>query len=255
MLRNQRSMLVAVLLLALWACGPGPASPDAPRPPEADLSLLFIGNSLTYTNGLPGMLERLLEEHGGVDDAYVESVSLPNFGLEDHWNGLSNARQRIEAGGWDVIILQQGPSATEGRPSLIEYSGRFAAEIHSLGARTALYMVWPAEERSFDFAGVSDSYRTAAEQVGGVLYPVGEAWRAAWAGDPSLELYGPDRFHPSPVGTYLAAVVMFEQLSGIDPETLPGVIPSAIGGLPLSAADAAIVHAAAKEANEAFATP
>ncbi|MCH8125145.1 hypothetical protein IIC38_04175 [candidate division KSB1 bacterium] len=32
-------------------------------------------------------------------------------------------------------------------------------------AQTALYMVWPAASRFFDFDGVSDSYKTAAEGV------------------------------------------------------------------------------------------
>ena len=54
--------------------------------------------------------------------------------------------------------------------------------------RLALYMVWPAFNRFFDFDGVSDSYRTAAAQTGSLLFPGGEAWRAAWALDPNLDL-------------------------------------------------------------------
>ena len=54
--------------------------------------------------------------------------------------------------------MQQGPSATEGRPSLLEYAEFFADEIRAVGAEPALYMVWPSQARSFDFEGVSDSY-------------------------------------------------------------------------------------------------
>jgi hypothetical protein len=117
-------------------------------------------------------------------------------------------------------------------------------------------MVWPSEARFFDFDGVSESYTMAAEQVGGLLYPVGEAWRLAWERDATLMLYGPDGFHPSEAGTYLAALVMFQQLTGLSPIGLPPdvVTPSGVV-LGLSAETAAILQEAAAEANELYALP
>ena len=41
-----------------------------------------------------------------------------------------------------------------------------------------------------------------------LVLPVGEAWRSAWRIDPNIALYGPDGFHPSLMGTYLAALVV-----------------------------------------------
>jgi hypothetical protein len=212
-----------------------------------------VGNSLTYWNEMPVILHNLLES-AGAGPLHFEVVAFPNFGLEDHWV-QGSARARIAEGGWEVVILQQGPSATEGRPSLLEYSDRFADEIEAVGARTALYMVWPDRSRPFDFDGVSDSYKTAAESVGGLLFPAGEAWRSAWDRDPDLDLYGSDGFHPSLLGSYLAALVMYEQLSDRDPRELPPEIPSASGTVALSAEVAATVHEAAVEANTRFALP
>ncbi len=239
--------------IALGGCSLDTEPTGPPPPADADLSILFIGNSLTFTNDLPGMLARLLEAEGGVGTVYTEMVAFPNFGLEDHW--VTGARGRIAAGGWDVVVLQQGPSATEGRPSLLEYSQRFAQEIARVGARTALYMVWPARIRDFDFDGVSDSYETAARQVGGLLFPAGEAWRSAWARDPDLGLYGGDGFHPTRMGTYLAALVMYEQLSGRDPHGLPSEMPSPGGSIPLEPEVASLLHDAAVDANAEFALP
>lgn len=48
------------------------------------------------------------------------------------------------------------------------------------------------------------------------LLPVAAAWRTAWRRDPSLELYGPDGFHPSELGTALAALVVYAGLTGAD---------------------------------------
>ena len=171
--------------------------------------VLFIGNSLTYANDLPAMVCAMARSAGR--HVTCESVAKPDYGLEEHWNDRE-ARRTI-ARGWDVVVLQQGPSALpESRRLLVDYTRRFDAEIKKAGARTALYMVWPSRARRGDFPGVSQSYAAAAKDVNGLLLPAGEAWRAAWATDPELQLYGPDGFHPSPIGTYLAALVIYEQI-------------------------------------------
>lgn len=180
--------------------------------------ILFIGNSLTYANDLPAMVCGLARSAGR--QAICESVARPDYGLEEHWNE-KEARQAI-ARGWDVVVLQQGPSALpESRRLLIAYTRRFDAEIKKAGARTALYMVWPSRTRRGDFPAVSQSYAAAATDVKGLLLPAGDAWRAAWATDARLPLYGPDGFHPSPTGTYLAALVIFEQIFAAPPPALP----------------------------------
>jgi len=105
---------------------------------NADLAVLFVGNSLTYTNDLPDMVRRLLQAHGDVGTVEVGTVAFPNFGLIDHWS-QGAARSAIASGQWDCVVIQQGPSATEGRPSLLEYSQRFADDVEAGGGRLALY--------------------------------------------------------------------------------------------------------------------
>ena len=57
------------------------------------------------------------------------------------------------------------------------------------------------------------------------LIPAGDAWRAAWGADSGLQLYGPDGFHPSPIGTYLAALVAYEQIFSAPSPAVP--VPAA----------------------------
>jgi hypothetical protein len=181
--------------------------------------ILFIGNSLTYTNDLPAMVATM----GRADGRRIEceSVALPDFSLEDHWQ-RGDAQQAIARGGWTMVVLQQGPSALpESRAQLIESTRRFDREIRKVGASTALYMVWPSRARRGDFGGVSASYSAAAKAVSGVLIPAGDAWREAWALDATLPLYGPDGLHPSTIGTYLAALVIYQQLTGQLPRAAP----------------------------------
>lgn len=209
-----------VAVVALSAVLLAPAGAAAQHSPDT-LSVLFIGNSLTIENDLPAMVRALLESAG--INVRVASLAQPGYGLEDHWR-LGVARKMIAGGGWDVVVLQQGPSATEGRPSLLEYSARFAEDIEAAGGQAALYMVWPARHRFFDFDGVRKSYAMAADSANGLLLPVGDAWRAAWRLDPDVALYGPDGFHPGPAATYLAALVICQRLAGLDPRALPAVL-------------------------------
>jgi hypothetical protein len=184
--------------------------------------ILFVGNSLTYANDLPAMVCALARSSGR--QAICESVAKPDYGLEEHWNDRE-ARTAI-ARGWDVVVLQQGPSALpESRRLLVAYSRRFDAEIRKAGARTALYMVWPSRARRGDYPAVSQSYAAAAREVQGLLLPAGDAWRAAWATDARLPLYDADGFHPSPMGTYLAALVIYEQVFDGSPPAVP--VPAA----------------------------
>jgi hypothetical protein len=93
--------------------------------------------------------------------------------------------------------------------------------IRSAGARPAELMVWPASDNQVAFDAVRASYQEAARVVNGLFLPAGESWRAAWAVDPTLQLYGPDGFHPSELGTFLAALVVYEGITGRDVRSLP----------------------------------
>ena len=190
----------------------------------AVLNLLFIGNSLTASNDLAALIEAMGRASGVALHCTV--VAKPDFSLEDHWAD-GEVRRTIARGGWSHVILQQGPSALpESRVLLNDYARRFDHDIRSVNARTALFSVWPAAVRRGDFDRVSASYAGAARLTGGLVLPAGDAWRAAWRRDPALALYGPDGLHPSPLGSYLAALAIFHALTG----ELPPVASAPAGG-------------------------
>jgi len=180
--------------------------------------VLFVGNSLTFWNDLPLLVEAMAKARGIILEC--EAATGPDLSIEDHWN--RGTRELIRGGGFSHVVLQQGPSSlAASRANLREWTQRFAAEIRASGARPALYMVWPDRSRLAYFAQVRESYRLANEDVDGLLLPAGEAWLAAWKLDPKLELYGPDGFHPSKLGTYAAAATVFSRLTKATPLGLP----------------------------------
>lgn len=218
-----RALLAAGAALLLVGASHATAGPG---PAPAHARLLFIGNSLTYVNDLPGMVARVAAQ-AGYDGVETESIARPDFSLEDHWRD-GTALARLAAQRFDFVVMQQGPSSLpESRAHLTEWSLRFAGPIRRAGAVPVLYMVWPAASRPGDFAGVAAAYRLAADTTHGLLAPAGLAWREAQARDASVPLYSRDGFHPSVAGTYLAALVIAARTLHVRPLDLPAVIPGA----------------------------
>jgi hypothetical protein len=209
------------------------------------LRVLFIGNSFTYVNDLPRIVEAMSRADGGPKIDW-RMVAFPGFSLEDHWR-QGGARREIASGPWDFVVLQQGPSSTDdGREVLVEYARRFAPLIKKAGATPAFYGVWPASVRTQDFPGAEESYRQAARVVQGVVLPAAEAWERVFRRDQSVALYGPDGLHPSPEGSYLAALVVYSGLTGRPVASMPATLSLGTDGkLEIPESDAAVLREAA----------
>jgi lysophospholipase L1-like esterase len=201
--RSLGALALAALLIASGSAAA--ASPQA-------LRVLFVGNSLTATNDLPSQVAALAAATGRKLE--YRTVAFGGYNLEDHWN-KGEARHALAAGGWDVVVMQQGPSAfPESQVDLRTWATRFADEARAHGTRTALLTVWPEGWRAAALPEVIKSYSRAAAAAGADLLPAGVAWQLAWRCNARTPLYGPDDFHPSPAGTYAAALVVYGRLFG-----------------------------------------
>lgn len=206
----------------------------------AALKVLFVGNSLTYVHDVPAKVAELGASVGARIE--VAAVTHPNFSLTDHW-ARGEAAKAIATGGFDVVVLQQGPTAAiENRPQLYKEAYRFARLIRKHGGRPALYMVWPSRARSQDWDGVIAAYTDAAKGADALLFPVGSAWRRALQSATPPALYGPDGFHPTEAGSTLAALVIVSTLLERSPDafTLAGVPEDTAKALKAAALQAAI---------------
>jgi len=215
--------------------------------------ILFVGNSLTGANEMPGMLVALAESARVTPLPIVDVDWIPDFALIDHWS-LGTARSLIANGRYDVVVMQQGPSSVAvNRDTLRLAAGLFAPVIRAAGGVPALFAVWPTIDRQADFDSAAESYRLAAQDVGGMLFPGGETWRAAWRRNPLLQLYSADGLHPSALGSYAVAVTMFGLLYDRSTVGLPSSIQ--VGNSSVYAFDGATartIQDAADEANHRF---
>jgi hypothetical protein len=214
-----RALLLAVLVAASSTCSTSTAAE-----PDGAPSILFVGNSLTYVNDLPAMVRQVAAAAGG--SVRVGMAAGPNLAVVDHTDGATDAVDQIARGRWDVVLLQQGPTpAGICRDTLIIAALRLAPLIRSAGGRPALFLPWARQAfpQSLDWAG--ESATAAARAVGGIVVPIGVAWRNALATDPTLPLYGGDGYHPAPAGTLLAALTTYDRVAGHD---VSGMDPAAL---------------------------
>lgn len=217
-MRRPSSVMSLVILLSLAFISCEDDSPVEPEPVPYSGRILFLGNSLTYTNVLPKMVDSLAIASGIVINS--TQIASGGFGLIDYWN-IPARRTAVTNGQYDVVILQQGPSSLpESRDSLLAWTKLWEPIIRGAGSVPAFYAVWPDKSRLFAFPAVSDSYRLAAESVDGLFFPVGDVWLETWKAIPTAPLYGTDDFHPAVAGTYAAAVTIIAVLSGRDAVSL-----------------------------------
>lgn len=220
--RLVRALPAALLLVAacLPAVGPSTRTPEV----AGDRRVLFVGNSLTYSNDLPEMVQALARAAG--DTALrTESIAEPNFALEDHYY-VGTVQRTLERSDWEFVVLQQGTSALPAsQVHLRSWTVQFAPFIREAGAEPVLYQVWPMTARRFDADAAVTSYFNAAVAVRGIFAPAGDAFTDALTLDPSIGVYSSDGFHPSRRGTYVAALVLLSRLIDVHPESLPPRIP------------------------------
>lgn len=231
MFRSRRTPAVALasVLFLPTACKSDPVGIRGPLP-DAELRVLFVGNSLTYTNDLPGMVQTIAEAAGHT--LAQAAVAYPNLSLEDHWyRGVQREILEAEA---DIVVMQQGPSSLpQNQIHLAAWADTLATAIRQAGGEPALFMVWPEVTRTSAFDAVYQAYQGAATAVGGLFIPAGQAWLESWSQDPSLPFYGPDGFHPSPLGSQVAALTIYRVLFDADVSELPARMDPTSPGLPV----------------------
>lgn len=190
------------------------------------LQLLWIGNSFSFTNDIPGIVK---------DIAASQQVKLsvtrflkPGERFSGHLKNkeLVNALKR---GGWDYVILQ-GFSSTPAysTESVIHDIYPYAhtldslAKVHSPNVHIIYYMTWGhkyGNVRQTDYP-LDDTYELMQERIkttylemthanNGWCAPVGMAWWRTRTEHPEYQLYVANCFHPSLLGSYLSANVIF----------------------------------------------
>jgi hypothetical protein len=208
------------------------------------IRVLFIGNSLTYYNDLPGLVQQFSarEEHPMVIDA----VTVANATLDFHWN-YSAAKKHLERGGWDYVVLQEYSTrpVTDRAATRDDYR-EWAAEVQRIGAKPIIFENWTHKLEEKNAGYMHQTYLLVHDDIGGQLSPIGQVWLRCLREHPEIPMYV-DEKHPTTAGTYLAACVLYKTFYNKPATGLPTALP----GLKLPADMAAKLQQVADTARDA----
>jgi hypothetical protein len=226
-----------------------PADADAGYPADASdagptaLNVLFIGNSYTYVNDLPGMLAQIAATAGTPPTITTAAVTQGGATLEELWEG-GVAQTQIGAQAWTHVVLQD----ESGQPlvdssDFVTYAQRFESLIVDAGARPTLFVTWaraagdqryePIPYGYFLNPGEMQDELTAAyaslarQPPYSLLACAGEAFRRSMEAYPEIVLQQSDFSHPTVAGTYLAACTFYVALTG-QPVPAESAVPAGV---------------------------
>ncbi len=191
-------------------------------------SMLWVGNSFFYfNNSMHSHVISLVRAADPKAAPRATSVTISGSGMDWHDmesyfrpNGLgkytfdanNNVVFNKPGKQYDAVIVadcSQCPIHPQLKPVFHEYAKKQSTVITANGARPILFMTWAYKDKPEMAAQLAEQYTIAGNANDALVIPAGLAFAKAIAKRPDLELYQPDKRHPTLIGTYLAACVTY----------------------------------------------
>jgi hypothetical protein len=211
-------------------------------------SILWVGNSFFYyNNSMHGHYAELARADDPAEPQRGVSVTISGSGLD--WHDVASYLQPGGIGKYsflpgntiafnppgrqfDAVIMMdcsQCPIHPQLSGAFRDFVKRDAEIIVRYGARPVLFMSWAYKDKPEMAAQLAEAYTAAGNANDALVIPAGLAFAKAIARRPALELYQPDKRHPTLAGTYLAACTAYAAIrkrspvgiaydAGLDPE-------------------------------------
>ena len=195
--------------------------------------VLYIGNSyLYYNDSLHNHVRRMLEED------YLKEIDTTNYklvtisGSRSWHHNVDHPLNHKKIGSkkpFELVIIQGGSGETDTKSERKIFSDsveEIVNKVHASGAEAALYMIhaYVTPHKNANPKMITDikkMYIEAGNKNNALVIPVGIAFENAYSAMPNIELHKPfDGSHPSILGTYLAACVVFGSITQKSPSGL-----------------------------------
>ena len=248
---TQSTSLLSLLLLISFSA----TAPAQTKPKRTDIgsetvrSTMWVGNSFFYyNNSMHNHFGNIVRASEPQARSRSTSITISGSGIE--WHDLEsyfrpNAIGRYSFVGdneivfnkpgrqYDSVIMMdcsQCPIHPQLKGTFHEFARKHSDTIRKNGARPVFFMSWAYKDKPEMTAQLAEQYTIAGNANDALVIPAGLAFAKAIAKRPDLELYQPDKRHPSLIGTYLAANTVYaafyrkspvgnKYLAGIDPAT------------------------------------
>ncbi|MBK49472.1 MAG: hypothetical protein CL768_00315 [Chloroflexi bacterium] len=203
---------------------------------ENPKAILMIGNSfMYYNNGVHNPLVRLIRSSEELGKGHkIRSITINGSSLS--WHDVSsyiknpnlgsfsinskNVLKKYNFEGFDMAIMQdcsQCPIHPERKELFHDYVAKHSNLLKNKDIEPVLMMTWAYKDKPEMADQLSEEYTRAGNKNGILVLPVGLAYKNSMEKYPEIDLYHPDKRHPSKAGTYLSACVMFTSVFKTSP--------------------------------------
>ena len=225
-LRLLTTLVAACSAAALVGCSTAtaPATKPAPTVSTEIKSLLWVGNSFFYyNNSMHGHVGQLLGA-AGVRGLRSSSATISGSGIDWHdleahlkpgsrvasysFVGDNEVKFNTFDKAFDGVMMMdcsQCPIHPQLQGIFYEYAAKHSATARKHGAAPILFMSWAYQDKPAMTQQLAAEYIKAGKANNALVVPAGLAFANSIAKRPELNLYVPDKRHPSLMGTYLAA--------------------------------------------------
>ena len=234
-MKRMMALVAVILCLTLTACTAQPvAEEDNTLDKTTPYRVLFIGNSYTYYNELWDLFAQVAESGGYTVTA--DHVTQGGYYLDQFTNPADpfgkELSEKLAENRYDYVFIQEQSTCPFTNYERFEAA---ATQLHGMivenGAQCVLYQTWARETGSpalsanrWTNKGMTEDLREAYETLGETLEvpvsPVGTAFYDVHTHHKDIDLYDADTTHPSPAGSYLAALCHYATVTGDDPRNV-----------------------------------
>ncbi len=195
------------------------------------MNILFIGNSFTWFNDIPGMFNDLAKLNG--KDVSVYNVLKSGHRLHEYVNEGGEWTYRIQtmkrSRNYDYVILQDYSNQPVARTDDFRSAVKDLTEMFKpVADNIVLYETWGYSKGCtiLDTLKLNDiefyeqmieNQRKAAKDFGLILSPVGENFYKLYKKG-ELDLYHPDLRHPSYIGSMVSLLTHYKTVFGELPQ-------------------------------------
>jgi len=169
---------------------------------KKDLNILFVGNSHTYFNDMPLMVQRRAVDEGL--HCKVTMIAHGGWFLSQH-AAEPDVRFNILYGKYDYVVLQEHAHPFGPEEDFLNASMTLNDMIREAGSTPVIYECWAKKDEPEVQNHMNEVHQHVAQEIGALLAPVGENWWSYKHSWPDIEMYAEDGVHASPAGSDFAA--------------------------------------------------
>ena len=184
-------------------------------------NILFVGNSyLYYNDSLHNHVKRMaIERFPSYEEKFIYKSSTIGGARSWHHNfkHLLESKNIGVNESFDLLILQGGSAEPLSKNSRVIFNNT-VKEVNEIakeyGTKLALYMThaYVAPDKRYEanmINKISSMYINAGKENNAKVIPVGIGFENAYKENPNIQLHNLDGTHPSLLGTYLAACIVY----------------------------------------------